>query len=85
MKRLDVAEKDGEAYVQSANVSSIEELTEVNAEGVPNWPQFSNSNPVVMYFNQTPHTGPVPSLESLRVLDKYFEWRRTSEGETWVK
>jgi para-nitrobenzyl esterase len=56
-----------------------------NGEGVPAWPAFSNSNPVVMYFNQTPHTGPVPSAESLKVLDAYFAWRRTPEGEAWAK
>ena len=32
-----------------------------NGNGVPDWPAFSDANPVVMYFNQTAHTGPVPS------------------------
>jgi len=52
-----------------------------NGSGIPNWPAFSNKNPVVMYFNQTPHTGPVPGVKSLEVLDAYFKWRRTPEGE----
>lgn len=56
-----------------------------NGEGVPVWPAFSDENPLVMYFNQTPHTGPVPSYESLKVLDAYFAWRRTPEGEVSVK
>jgi len=56
-----------------------------NGEGVPEWPAFSDANPVVMYFNQTPHTGPVPSVESLKVLDAYFKWRRSPEGEAWAK
>jgi len=56
-----------------------------NGESVPLWPAFSDANPIVMYFSQTPHTGPVPSEESLRVLDSYFEWRRTPEGEAWAK
>lgn len=56
-----------------------------NGEGVPTWPAFSNTNPVVMYFSRTPHTGPVPSVESLKVLDAYFAWRRTPEGEAWAK
>ncbi len=56
-----------------------------NGEGVPAWPAFSDSNPQVMYFNQTPHVGPVPSAESLKVLDSYFAWRRTPEGEAWAK
>jgi para-nitrobenzyl esterase len=56
-----------------------------NGEGLPSWPAFSDSNPQVMYFSQTPHTGPVPSAESLKVLDAYFAWRRTPEGEAWAK
>jgi para-nitrobenzyl esterase len=56
-----------------------------NGEGVPDWPAFSETNPVVMYFSQTPHTGLVPSAESLKSLDAYFEWRRTPEGEAWAK
>lgn len=55
-----------------------------NGEGLPSWPPFSEANPVAMYFSQTPHTGPVPSAESL-VLDAYFKWRRTPEGELWAK
>ena len=56
-----------------------------NGAGVPAWPAFSDANPEVMYFSQTPHLGPVPSAESLRSLDAYFEWRRTPEGEAWAK
>ena len=56
-----------------------------NGKGVPAWPAFSDKNPQVMYFNQTPHTGPVPSAEALKVLDGYFAWRRTPEGEASAK
>lgn len=52
-----------------------------NGQGVPNWPDFSESNPEVMYFNQKAYIGTVPSEASLKVLDKYFEWRRTDEGK----
>jgi para-nitrobenzyl esterase len=38
-----------------------------------------------MYFNQIAYPGPVPSADSLKVLDAYFAWRRTSEGEAWAK
>lgn len=55
-----------------------------NGNGVPEWPAFSDENPKVMVFAQTPHVGPVPSLESLKVLDEYFEWRRTPEGKAWA-
>ena len=56
-----------------------------NGDGLPGWPAFSDVNPVVMYFGQTPHTGPVPSAEALKSLDVYFAWRRTPEGEAWAK
>jgi len=56
-----------------------------SGEGVPEWPAFSDAKPVVMYFAQTPHTGPVPSAESLKVLNAYFAWRRTPEGDAWAK
>jgi len=56
-----------------------------NGKGVPQWPAFSDDNPVVMYFSQTPHTGTVPGIESLKVLDSYFKWRRSPEGDSWAK
>ncbi|MGP8239554.1 MAG: carboxylesterase/lipase family protein [Limisphaerales bacterium] len=56
-----------------------------NGEGVPDWPAFSDTNPEVMYFSQTPHLGPVPSAQSLKALDAYFAWRRTPDGEAWAK
>jgi para-nitrobenzyl esterase len=46
-----------------------------NGGGLPQWSPFTNSRPVVMYFNKTPHTGPVPDEEALKVLDKYFKWK----------
>jgi para-nitrobenzyl esterase len=56
-----------------------------NGNGVPEWPAFSEANPQVMYFSQKPFVGPVPSAESLKVLDRYFEWRCSPEGEAWAK
>jgi para-nitrobenzyl esterase len=56
-----------------------------NGQGVPEWPAFTIENPLVMYFSRTSYVGPVPSPESLEVLDAYFEWRRTPEGEAWAK
>jgi len=56
-----------------------------NGDSVPEWPAFTLENPVVMYLGPTPHVGPVPSAESLEVLDDYFEWRRSPEGEAWAK
>jgi para-nitrobenzyl esterase len=56
-----------------------------NGKGMPEWPAFSDANPVVMYFSQTAHTGKVPGEQSLKVLDAYFTWRRTQEGDAWAK
>ena len=56
-----------------------------NGEGVPEWPQFIESNPEVMYLDTSPHAGPVPSEASLKVLDAYFQWRFTREGEEWAR
>jgi para-nitrobenzyl esterase len=50
-----------------------------NGADVPKWPAFSEKNPRVMYFNKTAYPGPVPSADSLKVLDGYFAWRRDSE------
>ena len=56
-----------------------------NGENLPEWPAFSDTNPMIMYFSQTPHVGPVPSTKSLEVLNGYFKWRRSPEGEAWAK
>lgn len=56
-----------------------------NGKGIPAWPAFNNSDPKLMYFNNGAYTGPVPSLKSMEVLDSYFSWRRTPEGEAWAK
>jgi para-nitrobenzyl esterase len=65
--------------------TNFAKLGDPNGGGLPTWPAFSDANPLVMYFSQNPHTGSVPSAESLEVLDAYFAWRRTAEGETWAK
>jgi para-nitrobenzyl esterase len=54
-----------------------------NGPGVPTWPAFRENDQKVMYFNQTPYVGTVPGLSSMMVLDSYFEWRRTEEGQKW--
>lgn len=56
-----------------------------NGNGQPSWPAFSDANPKLMYFKQTPQIGEVPGEASLQVLDAYFKWRRSKEGEAWAK
>lgn len=55
-----------------------------NGQGVPEWPAFEPGSANVMYFQQTPKLGPVPDIEAMKVLDKYFRWRRTEEGKAWA-
>ena len=57
---------------------------EPNGNGMPVWNAFSDEIPELMYFSQTLKHGPVPSAESLKVLDNYFRWRLTPEGEAWA-
>lgn len=54
-----------------------------NGGNLPEWPAFSDANPKVMYFQQKPLVGEVPDDEALRVLDEYFKWRRTPEGQAF--
>ena len=55
-----------------------------NGKGVPRWPEFSDQMPNVMTFAQKPHVvKSVPDLNSLKVMDQYFAWRRTPEGAVW--
>ncbi len=56
-----------------------------NGEGVPAWPAFTDASRQVMYFHNDARVGPVPSAASLDVLDAYFAWRRTPDGEAWAK
>ncbi|HUI54781.1 MAG TPA: hypothetical protein VLY04_07400 [Bryobacteraceae bacterium] len=42
---------------------------------------FQRCKPTLMYFAQTPRPGPVPGADALKVLDQYFTWRRTPDGE----
>ena len=56
-----------------------------NGAGMPKWPVYNTTGGNnVMYFAQTPHVGPVPSASSLKVLEGYFKWRRSPEGEQWA-
>lgn len=56
-----------------------------NGPGVPAWPRFTGGDRQVMYFKNTAQPGSVPSADALAVLDAYFAWRRTPEGEAWAK
>ena len=55
-----------------------------NGPGVPRWPRFTESERQVMHFRNEARPGPVPSADALEVLDAYFAWRRTREGDAWA-
>jgi para-nitrobenzyl esterase len=55
-----------------------------NGPGLPRWPDFTDSKPLVMHFTDAPHVGSVPNLQNLEVLDAYFAWRRTPQGAAWA-
>ncbi len=76
---LEISEAMGTYWINFAKYGNP------NGEGVPEWPAFSDDTPEVMYLQQKPHVGPVPSEESLKILNGYFDWRRTSEGAEWAK
>jgi para-nitrobenzyl esterase len=56
-----------------------------NGPGIPAWPRFTNDDPKVMWLRDAAFVGPVASEDSLKVLDRYYAWRRTPEGEAWAK
>ncbi|PZX17219.1 para-nitrobenzyl esterase [Breznakibacter xylanolyticus] len=56
-----------------------------NGSGLTSWPTFTENNSNVMYLGPGASVGPVPDETSLKVLDGYFEWRRSPEGIMWAK
>lgn len=56
-----------------------------NGEGLPEWPAFDPENGRVMYLCPEPYVGQVPDEDALKVMDRYFEWRRSPEGAAWAQ
>ena len=51
-----------------------------NGAGLAEWPRFRNDNPQSMLLTGSGcHAIPVPSEQSMWVLDEYFAWRRSQE------
>lgn len=49
-------------------------------ESLPLWPAFTNEAPSAMHLTgPIPFAGAVASEEAMKVLDGYFEWRRTTD------
>ena len=47
-----------------------------NGPGLPDWPAFTEANPLVMRIGANPGPAPLPGLVRLKVLDAYYAWRR---------
>lgn len=56
-----------------------------NGTNLLEWTPFSDENPKTLNLGQDIYLRSVPDEESLKVLDSYFEWRRSDEGKAWVK
>jgi para-nitrobenzyl esterase len=51
-----------------------------NGAGLPKWPSFTASDPLVMRFGANPGPAPLPNQARLKVLDAYYEWRRSGSN-----
>jgi para-nitrobenzyl esterase len=47
-----------------------------NGPGLPHWPAFTATAPLVMRIGVRPGPAPIPHLSRLKVLDAYYAWRR---------
>jgi para-nitrobenzyl esterase len=52
-----------------------------NGTGLAKWPAYNDATPQAMHFAHTAQAGPVESLDAMKVLDGYFEWRRTTPAD----
>jgi len=49
-----------------------------NGPGLPHWPAFTPTAPLVMRIGVDPGPAPIPHLDRLKVLDDYYAWRRAA-------
>ena len=47
-----------------------------NGTGLPSWPNFTEKNQDVLFFNKVAGAKPIPNLEKLKAFDAYYSWRR---------
>lgn len=52
-----------------------------NGPGLPNWPNFSEQDQQVLYFDNSASAKPIPNLEKLKAFDSYYSWRREQARE----
>jgi len=47
-----------------------------NGPGLPHWPEFTEKDQRVMFFDTESSARPIPNLEKLKAFDAYYAWRR---------
>jgi para-nitrobenzyl esterase len=52
-----------------------------NGPDLPDWPNFTEENQMVMFFNAVAGAKPIPNLEKLKAYDAYYSWRREQARE----
>jgi para-nitrobenzyl esterase len=52
-----------------------------NGTGLPDWPNFTEKDQKVMYFDTSASAKPIPNLDKLEAFDSYYSWRREQAGE----
>jgi para-nitrobenzyl esterase len=55
-----------------------------NGPNLPDWPSFNDSARQLMRFDATAAAAAVPNAAKLRLLDRYYAWRRTPAGAAFV-
>jgi para-nitrobenzyl esterase len=48
-----------------------------NGAGLPKWPALTEAEPLVMRFGANPGPAPIPNQDRLKLLDAYYNWRRS--------
>jgi para-nitrobenzyl esterase len=52
-----------------------------NGPDLPEWPNFTEENQTVLFFNAVARAEPIPNLEKLKAYDAYYSWRREQAKE----
>ncbi|MFC1493945.1 carboxylesterase/lipase family protein [Thermodesulfobacteriota bacterium] len=52
-----------------------------NGPGLTAWPNFTEDDQKVLYFDDSAAAKPIPNLEKLKAYDAYYAWRREQAGK----
>jgi para-nitrobenzyl esterase len=51
------------------------ETGDPNGPGLPDWPNFTEDDQNVLYFDSSASVKPITNLEKLKAFDSYYSWR----------